>query len=246
MDFPEMKHPGSFYKKVAPNDPFWDLSHAPKIVASPLAGKRLFFLGSSVTLGLRSFNEGVADYLAIQDGAIVVKEAVSGTTLRQENLGDLSYLSRLLRSESYRGSASFDAVIVQLSTNDAWDEKKFGQPLENENPATTFGAIEAIITAIEKRWGCPLYFYSGAHYTTMNGASYQKLVSGMELIAKKRQIGFLNLFDNQAFNDLGVAHYPYWMSDGIHPYRAGYRAWWTPYFRAYLSQNLCKSNLFSL
>jgi len=245
MDYPEMKHPGSFYKKVAPNDPYWDLSHALKIPASPLHGKRLVFLGSSVTLGLRSNNEAVADYLAEQDGALVVKEAVSGTTLRQENPGDLSYLSRLLRSESYRGHASFDAVIVQLSTNDAWDEKSFGQPLENENPATTFGAIEAIITACEKRWGCPVYFYSGARYETLNGASYQKLVTGMKEIAAKRGIGFLNLFEDESFNDLGFAHYPYWMSDGIHPYRSGYRAWWTPYFRAYLSQNLCKSNLFS-
>lgn len=246
MDYLEMRHPGSFYKKISPNDPYWDTLHAPKIPDSPLKGKRLFFLGSSVTLGLRSANESVADYLAAQDGVLIVKEAVSGTTLRQENPADLSYLSRLLRSEAYRGRDKFDAVIIQLSTNDAWDEKKLGLPLENENPATTYGAIEALITAVTKRFGCPVFFYSGAHYSEMNGKTYAELVKGMAAIAEKRQIGFLNLYDNQAFNDLAVAHYPYWMSDGIHPFRSGYRAWWTPYFRAYLSQNLCKSSVFSL
>jgi lysophospholipase L1-like esterase len=246
MDYEEMRHPGSFYKKVGPNDPFWDCAHAPKIPDSPLEGKRLFFLGSSVTIGLRSANEAVADYLAAQDGAIVVKEAVSGTTLRQENPADLSYLSRLLRSDAYRNGDKFDAVIIQLSTNDAWEEKKLGIPLENENPATTYGAIEALITTVAKRFGCPLFFYSGSRYSDLNGKAYAQLVQGMKAIAEKRQIGFINLHDDSSFNDLGQAHYSYWMSDGIHPFRAGYQAWWTPYFRAYLSQYLCKSGVFSL
>ncbi|MFA6620051.1 MAG: SGNH/GDSL hydrolase family protein [Bacilli bacterium] len=246
MDYFEMRHPGSFYKKIGPNDAYWGTLQAPKIPSSPLKDKRLFFLGSSVTLGLRSVNESVADYLSAQDGAFIVKEAVSGTTLRQENPADLSYLSRLIRSEAYGGQDKFDAVIIQLSTNDAWEEKKLGSPLENENPATTYGAIEALITAIKKRFDCPLFFYSGAHYSEMNGKIYAELVKGMAKIAEKRQVGFINLFDDQVFNDLAVAHYSYWMSDGIHPYRSGYRAWWTPYFRTYLTQNLCKSSVFSL
>jgi lysophospholipase L1-like esterase len=244
--FEEMKKDDAFLRMHESNDSFWSVAASPLIPDSPLKGKRILFLGSSVTLGLRSLNEAVGDYLAKQDGIILFKEAVSGTTLRQENPQDLSYLSRLLRSEIFRSGEKLDAVIVQLSTNDAWDVKKMGLPLENENPQTSFGAIEAIITQIQKRWGCPLYFYTSAYYENMNGNGYQKMVEGLKLIAQKRGIGVIDLFSDASFNALANAHYTYWMSDSIHPFRAGYRAWWTPYIREYLYQNLCKSGVFSL
>jgi Lysophospholipase L1 and related esterases len=244
--YPEMAYDDSFYRTHEPNDPFWSVAESPLLPATSLKGKRILFLGSSVTLGLRSHNEAVGDYLAKQDGILLVKEAISGTTLRQEKPDDLSYLSRLLRSDAYQKRLPLDAIIIQLSTNDAWDPKKLGTPLKNENPETTFGAIEALIRAVKSHWDCPLFFYTSAYYDLLNGPAYAVMVKGLKEIAEKRGTGIIDLFSDASFNELGQARHAYWMSDAIHPFRAGYRAWWTPFIRQYLLQYLCKSDVFSL
>jgi lysophospholipase L1-like esterase len=82
---------------------------------SPLAGKRILFLGSSVTKGEASLDVSFADYLAARDGVVAVKEAVSGTTLA--DVEETSYVQRLLRKVD--PAEKFDLAIVQLSTNDA-------------------------------------------------------------------------------------------------------------------------------
>jgi lysophospholipase L1-like esterase len=167
-----------------------------------------------------------------------LKEAVSGTTLRQENPADLSYLSRFLVSEAYQKRLLLDAIIVQLSTNDGWDPSKLGTPLHDEDPRTTFGAIAALISAASARFACPLYFYTGARYGGLNARTYQQMVEGLREIAQKRGIEVIDLFSDEEFNAIGRKNYAYWMDDGIHPRRAGYRAWWTPYFRDFLERHL--------
>lgn len=236
--YPELNPPSSFFEKTPPNDSFWSKENAPRFPDSPLKGKRILFLGSSVTLGLQSHEEAVGDFLEKEDGIILYKEAISGTTLRQEHSSDLSYLSRFQRFIREHAEEKLDAIIVQLSTNDGWDPSKLGTPLANENPETSYGAIEAIATLEERSYGCPLFFYTGAHYEDMNGKTYAQMVEGLRRIAQKRGFGVIDLFSNPEFNVLGQAHYSYWMHDGVHPYRAGYRAWWTPYFRVYLIAHL--------
>lgn len=46
-----------------------------------LKGKKIIFLGSSVTYGSQSKGESFVDFLKKADGIEAVKEAVSGTTL---------------------------------------------------------------------------------------------------------------------------------------------------------------------
>ena len=60
---------------------------------SPIAGKTIVFLGSSVTYGFAGFGTSFVDYLAAIDHAVCIKEAVSGTTLT--DLGLKSYIKRL-------------------------------------------------------------------------------------------------------------------------------------------------------
>ena len=48
---------------------------------SPINGKTVIFLGSSVTFGYGSLGVSFADFLEKTDGITAVKEAVSGTTL---------------------------------------------------------------------------------------------------------------------------------------------------------------------
>lgn len=58
-----------------------------------MRGKRILFLGSSVTKGACTLNQSMADDIAARDGAVVTKEAVSGTTLATVKKN--SYLERI-------------------------------------------------------------------------------------------------------------------------------------------------------
>ena len=61
--------------------------------ASPLAGKRIAFLGSLVTYGFAAKGKSFGDYLQARDGVQVTKSAISGTTLAGLETG--GYLDRL-------------------------------------------------------------------------------------------------------------------------------------------------------
>lgn len=91
-----------FYERFTPQD-------------SILKGKKILFLGSSVTVGATSENFSFVDMLRIKYGINAVKEAVSGTTLVDN--GKDSYISRL---KKYTADDKFDLVVCQLSTNDMW------------------------------------------------------------------------------------------------------------------------------
>ena len=65
-------------------------SRAKKTANSPLAGKKLIFLGSSVTKGFAARGRSFVDMIAESTGASCVKEAVSGTTLVDN--GERSYV----------------------------------------------------------------------------------------------------------------------------------------------------------
>ena len=48
---------------------------------SSLSGKRIGFLGSSITYGFAANGVSFVDYLQARDGVVTTKSAVSGTTL---------------------------------------------------------------------------------------------------------------------------------------------------------------------
>jgi lysophospholipase L1-like esterase len=76
-------------------------------------GKKIVFLGSSVTYGSAAGGVSFADIICERNGYEMIKEAVSGTTLVDED--GSSYVSRLKRIEE----ENVDLFICQLSTNDA-------------------------------------------------------------------------------------------------------------------------------
>ena len=101
-------------RKAPGNAEQYHLENVKPLADSPLAGKQLLFLGSSVTAGDASLGVSMADYIAKLDGCTVIKEAVSGTTLA--GTGKSTYTSRLLQADTglpldARGSLSF---FVQL------------------------------------------------------------------------------------------------------------------------------------
>ncbi len=193
---------------------------------SPLKGKRILFLGSSVTLGACSGEYSMADSIRDTDGAEVTKEAVNGTTLSTAR--DNSYVERLLKIGK---DQKFDLVVVQLSTNDAnAGEIELGIPEAKSEPdrydtKTVFGAIGFITDYCRKTWGCKVAFYTGTYF---DNPKYLKMVEGLLKFAKKSGIAVIDLWNNEEMRKVSDEDYKVFMHDPVHPTRAGYVEWWTP------------------
>lgn len=189
---------------------------------SALEGKTMVFLGSSVTYGECAGGVSFVDFIAERNHCRAIKEAVSGTTLVEDDSG--SYVSRLKRLLVARA----DLFVCQLSTNDATQGKPLGQP-GNSDTATIAGAIEAIIAIVRKRWNCPILFYTSPRY---DSPAYEAMTRLLKELQAKWNFAILDLWNNEAFNALSPDDRKRYMADAIHPTRAGYLEWWTPEFEA--------------
>ena len=198
---------------------------------SPLKGKKLLFLGSSVTYGYASMQTSMADYLAILDSCEVTKEAVNGTTLAGSDSS--TYVSRLMKVD--KGHA-FDALICQLSTNDASKGSPLGEmsdsfDIEDFDRETVIGALETIIAYAKESWNCPVIIYTG---TRFDSEPYEAMVDALPALQEKWGIGVLDLWNDEEMNAVSDEDYHLYMHDDVHPTRAGYLRWWVPKFESYL------------
>lgn len=224
---------------------------------SPLAGKTIYWLGSSVTYGSSSKGETMVEMLSELTGCIGVKEAVSGTTLFTDNgeLGKMSYVNRLKNSDKFDTDKKIDAFICQISTNDARPEceEYFGEITPDDQTeqnsfdiGTSLGGVEYIISYVTETWHCPVYFYAGAKFDNPPYSDlYDRLVNSVHRAAEKWNakegytVGVIDMFHDEAFNGLvDEESRAFMMFDGVHPKKAGYALWWTPYFEEYLLKNL--------
>lgn len=204
---------------------------APSPVDNPIAGKKLLFLGSSVTYGYASGGVSFADYLAQRNNCTVVKEAVSGTTLVDN--GSSSYVRRMVNNLS--AQTDVDHFICQLSTNDASQNLPLGSVSSSYNTSdfdtsTIIGSMEYIISYAKSRWDCPVSFFTGTYY---NNSNYQNMVDALYQLQNKWGIGIIDLWNNQEMRNVSDSDYWRYMSDNVHPTATGYLEWWTPVFEEY-------------
>ena len=216
--------------RLAGNGEEYAAEHVLPLDGSPLKGKRIAFLGSSVTYGASSLGTSFVEYLAARNDFIYRKEAVSGTTLVDN--GENSYIARMKRMDR---AEEFDLFVVQLSTNDATKHVPLGEiagkDAENYDTSTVCGAIEYIIGYVREAWGCPVVFYTNAYYESEN---YAAMVAALGRIAAEYGIGVIDLYTDEAFNAITDEQRSLYMADGIHPTKAGYLLWWTPEMEEYL------------
>lgn len=212
-------------KNHAGNKPEYDFSQLTAMENSPLSGGKIAILGSSVAQGAASEGYAVGEYLAARFDCTLTKEAVGGTTLVDN--GKNSYVQRLHNLDT---SEQFDLFICQLSTNDATKRKSLGEisdskNLEDFDTSTITGAMEYIICYAQETWDCPVVFFTGSRY---DSEAYGAMVERLLELQEKWDIGVLDLWSSDEFNDIPDEKRAIYMNDGIHPTKAGYRDWWGP------------------
>lgn len=206
----------------------YSVAHTEQLADSPLSGRTLFFLGSSVTAGLASENESFVDYIRKRNHCYCVKEAKSGTTLMDN--GKQSYVERIKKFDT---QAKVDAFLCQLSTNDTRYHglDKIGAVSKSTNSndfdkTTTIGAIEYIISYARETWNCPVIFYTNTYFEDKN---YAVLVNKLYEIKEKWNIEIIDLYNDKNLNNIPADSMRlYMLFDQVHPHKAGYQLWWTP------------------
>ena len=217
-------------RSIKGNDKKYSVANTPVLEKNKLSGKTIIFLGSSVTYGSESKGESFVDYLQKRDGIIPIKQALSGTTLVDEDVrGRASYIKRLKTIDK---NIKADGFVCQLSTNDATMRKPLGTlsdsyNLNDFNTKTIMGAIEYIIAYARYIWNCPIIFYTGTKYASVR---YEKMINVLYDIQRKWDIKIIDLWNDEKMNNISKEEYNLYMVNSIHPSRAGYREWWTPKF----------------
>lgn len=213
----------------------YSLKNTEAVSDSPMKGKTVIFLGSSVTAGYGSLGVSFADFLEKTDGITAIKEAVSGTTLVDTKKS--SYVSRMKTVDK---GIDADAFVCQLSTNDATKEMPLGKISDSFNindfdTQTVAGAIEYIIAYAKETWDCPVVFYTQSKYDSEH---YAKMVDLLLEIQKKWNITVIDLWNNEKINSITDEQRKIYLVDHIHPTKAGYKEWWLPEFQKCLYEIL--------
>ena len=206
----------------------YSLKDTASVSDSPINGKTVIFLGSSVTFGYGSLGISFTDFLEKTDGITAVKEAVSGTTL--VDIKSNSYVSRMKKIDK---NIKADAFVCQLSTNDATKGIPLGEisdsfSMNDFDTQTVAGAIEYIIAYAKETWNCPIVFYTQAKYESDH---YEKMVDLLLKIQKKWNITVIDLWNNDEINSITDEERKIYLVDHIHPTKAGYKEWWLPEFQ---------------
>ena len=201
------------------NSEQYDLEKVEVLDNSPLSGKRIGFLGSSITYGSAAEGTSFVEYISKRNNCEYVKEAVSGTTLVDSDSS--SYVSRMKMMDK---NQHFDLFVVQLSSNDASQNKELGNPSDRE-PNTICGAINYIIQYVRNTWHCPVVFYTSPKYESEN---YKKMVDSLNKIKELQGIAVIDMYNDELFNNITTEERSLYMADGVHPTKAGYLLWWTP------------------
>lgn len=204
-------------------------------IDSPLTGKTILFLGSSVTEGAAAEGQSFVELFSGMDGVRAIKEAKSGTTLADQTSflaliafgNGQSYVTRLKEIDP---EIPVDCVLVQLSTNDATLQKELGEIAEGRELSdfdgkTVTGAMEWIIRYSRDIWNCPVVFYTGSYYES---EAYAAMVRRLYELQDKWDIDVIDLYTDGEFNTIDRDKYAFYMFDEIHPTKAGYLEWWFP------------------
>ena len=209
--------------KLPGNQEDYSFDYIEPLENSPLKGKHIGVLGSSVFYGASSNGTAIGEYLCARHGCTMTKSAVNGTTLCDTS--DQSYVSRLKALDT---SEHFDMFFVQLSTNDATKGLSLGE-VGTSDTDTIEGAMRTIIEYISDTWHCPVVFITGTRYDSHGWKNYVAMRERLLTLCETYDnLTVIDLWGDENYNAIDDASRTLYMADGIHPTKAGYRDWWGP------------------
>jgi len=215
-------------------------NYAPETVKmladSPIKGKNILWVGSSVVEGNMAKRDSMVEFIAALDGANCVKDSISGTTIAYQD--ESSYVYRM---QQHGADEKYDAVVIQLSTNDAGQGSVIGELSDSFNKAdfdqnTVIGAMEIMFAHVRENWGdIPVFYFTVPSYNNERlEENYGPLIEATKKVCEKWNADVLDLWYNEEFNNVTAEQWSYWMANASHPMRAGYLEWWTPAFQEQL------------
>lgn len=198
---------------------------------SPLMGKNILWVGSSVVQGASAVQDSMVDYIGAMDQCNSIKESVSGSTIAYQD--ENSYAPRMM---THTADENIDVVVIQLSTNDAGQGTEMGEvgdsfDMDDFDPNTTMGSLQIMLAYARETWDCPVLIFTVPSYGNERIAEgYGHLVDLTLEVAEKWDVDVLDLWYDEKFNDVDPEQWSFWMANASHPRRAGYLEWWTPKF----------------
>ena len=204
----------------------------PVVENSPLAGKNILWVGSSVVQGASAVQDSMVDYIGVMDQCNSIKESVSGSTIAYQD--ENSYAPRMM---THTADENIEVVVIQLSTNDAGQGTEMGEIGDSFDMAdfdqnTTMGSLQIMLAYARETWDCPVLIFTVPSYGNERIAEdYGSLVDLTLEVAEKWDVDVLDLWYDEEFNDVDQEQWSFWMANASHPRRAGYLEWWTPAFQ---------------
>lgn len=207
------------------------------MVQKKLEGKKLVFLGDSITegYGLSSIEHRYANLIAFDEKAICCNYGISGTRLAYQTVPsekpshDLCFIDRVEELE-----ADADLVIVFGGTNDyGHGDAAFGV-FEDRDPYTFYGAVHTLVQKLLAKYErskivflLPLHrgtetqtIVKGGKLTEVTLAQY---VQALREVLDFYEISYLNLFEDGKTEEQIAEWQQQYTIDGLHPNEKGHR-----------------------
>lgn len=228
---------------------YW-LENVTPHTSSPLEGKVILGVGSSVMAGWSARTVGPGEYLCKLNNATYIRECATGTSVTTKPDGTSldnqgTYLPRLMK---HTAEENVDIVIIQLGTNDTadWVEVGVNEPgvslnLADYNEYTYCGAMQSMIAYSINTWGTDtkVVIYSNSRFTSKDVEKYQSMVDQTkEIIDKWQEAGYgvylMDMWSDAEFNNVPADKVELYNAGEIHPRMAGYLEWWMPFWENFL------------
>ncbi len=199
-----------------------------------LEGKKINFLGDSITQGAGATNSAELGYVGVfgrQSGVAVCRNyGIGGTRIaRQQNpsenpVFDKDYCSRVAEMD-----ADADIVVVFGGTNDFGHGDAPMGTFADRTPDTFYGACHTLISSlIEKYIGKPIVVLTPLHRSTedepnMNGCILSDYVKVLKEVAQYYALPVLDLYAMSGIQPRVPVVKETLCPDGLHPNNAGHQ-----------------------
>ncbi len=213
---------------------------------SSLNGKKMLFMGDSITYGLGDSPSYLDEYglawagrIARETGAVVTNAGVSGASL--------SYLSESVAPSGKKNdgwgwiydqfsankSKSFDVVVMHGGVNDARYEREIGEISDSTDSAvlkanidTFAGGLQYLFENVTKTYPNADLFYIANHHLDGHSKGYADDMSAYfakaKVLCEKYGIHLINLYDNEELNETLNPLSTTYLEDTLHPNAAAY------------------------